>query len=200
MNGAAIWIDPSDNGNLNISAENGSIINGSIVANGTGNKNIEIDDSILTNGKILIGGHSVNNVTLKNGSVEPRYNALNGAVIGSHTDAIVLTNSLENHVTLDHESLNGIKRLSSTKNSDLFIKNNSHDVGDIVINPGGKASLDINNSKHDGNISIAGKQGSTVLISDGAQSSGNITFGAGDNQLIVKNNAAMSGNARSGTG
>ncbi|EIC84607.1 autotransporter outer membrane beta-barrel domain-containing protein [Serratia sp. M24T3] len=193
MDGAAIWMDPKDNGNLNVIADNGSVINGSIIARGTGNKNIELNNSIMAHGDISIDGQSINNVLLKNTALNAKANVVDQKNLGTNPNAIVLTNSVQNNVFMDHSNVEGIKILTSKGDSNILILNKSHDNGNILIQADGKANLDINNSTHQGNIDISGKKGAAVYIADGAQAAGNITFGEGDNQLIVKNNSALSG-------
>lgn len=197
MHGAAIWVDPLDNGNINIIADNQSMINGNIILSGTGDKNITLDNSVMTNGTIASSGKSLNNVIIKNSQIIPEtYDLVDENSVSSTEidDAIELRKANENHVGIINSKIKGGKDLRSENDSDLFIENKSIDSGYINIAAGGKAALDISDSIHEGDIAILGKKGATLFITDHAQSTGNVSLGDGNNVLNVSNNSLMTGN------
>lgn len=192
MKGAAIWMDPGDNGDVNVVAKNGSIINGSINAKGTGNKNVVLEDSLLINGSIDFRGESVNNVSLKNSDALAGISTVNKTIV-ANKDAMTLINAKENHVTLDKSAVDGDKTLESSGDSDFFMVNKSNDNGNIIINAGGTAAVDISDSTHKGNMIIAGKKGATIFVTHHADSTGNVIFGKGKNLLTVSDHSTMLG-------
>ncbi|WP_369789617.1 autotransporter outer membrane beta-barrel domain-containing protein [Rouxiella sp. WC2420] len=197
MHGAAIWVDKLDNGNINIIADNQSMINGNIFLRGTGDKNITLDNSVMTNGTIASSGKSLNNVIIENSQIIPEtYNMVDENSVSSTQidDAIELRKANENHVGIINSKIKGGKDLRSESDSDLFIENKSIDSGYINIAAGGKAALDISDSIHNGDITILGKKGATVFITDHAQSTGDVSLGNGNNLLTVSNNSLMTGN------
>ncbi|MEG3132054.1 autotransporter outer membrane beta-barrel domain-containing protein [Rouxiella sp. T17] len=194
MDGAAIWMDPQDNGDLTVVAGNQSVINGSINAKGTGNKSVAFENSALTNGSISFNGESVNNISLKKSDLLPNIDAVNNKIALSHQDAITLSNAKENHVTFDNSGVDGIKNLESSGDSDIFMVNKSKDSGDIMISAGGTAAIDISNSSHKGDIDIYGEKGASIFVTNHATSTGNVEFGAAKNLLTVSDHSTMLGN------
>lgn len=199
MQGSAIWQDPEDNGELTVSATHKSIINGSIDASGTGNKNILLDDSLLTNGTINLHGNAINSIALKNSQLDPYLN-LSSADYTLSNDAIYAFGAKENHVSLDNSTVLGDITLDSTGDTDLFIAHKSLYVGDIFINAGGKAAVDISDSQQDGVIKVMGAKGASVFVTHNATYYGRIYFGSGKNLLTVSDNSGVYADVMADTG
>ncbi len=71
MMGAAIYLDPLDEGYHNVDISNGSALHGSIISAGQGTQTIAMSDSLMDNGGIYVGSDkSDTSLTLTNATVD----------------------------------------------------------------------------------------------------------------------------------
>ena len=185
--GAAIYLDKDDKGELDLIANNNTVINGDIIAASTGKKNVTLHNSIITNGAIKFNGQSENTLSLNDSLF------LNGK-----KDIIDINNARQNRIDINNSIIAGNTRLNSHGNNDVRI-NRAYIVGDMVSGSGGATHVDIARSQVQGNIYAATdtiNNNASLAIHDNSKVKGDIFLYAGNSTLSVAHGATLQGNVR----
>lgn len=147
LDGAAVYLDRQDSGELTVGILNHSTVNGDIFASKGGKKRVEITDSALHKGGIVFDGPSENVLTVNNGLIDAA-----GRTGKDQSYAVSLTDSKDNTINIAKKStLNGGVHISGSGHNDNIAISNS------TLNAINGVALDDSGAKHL-NLDVTGSQ------------------------------------------
>lgn len=220
MLGAAIYLDPADDGYHTANIANGSVLHGSIMSGGAGAQTISMSDSTLDKGGIYTGSeNSDTTISLTNTTVngtESRvalnpdqaadflndtifedtnlntYGDITVAMFGTTNTTLTMSHStVTGDVGADNE--NGTTRLSLTNNSVIN--------GNVILSGQSNNNVLVDNSVINGDVDASTNSGNTTItLQNNANVNGDITTGTGNDTLVLTNNSHVSGNVNGGDG
>lgn len=200
MMGAAIYLDPLDEGYHNVDISNGSAVHGSIISAGQGAQTIAMSDSIMDNGGIYVGSDkSDTSLTLTNAIVD----ATNSQVAQNLDTLVETLSQYQPFQNINVDAFGDVAVAMYGTTQDTLALNNSTVTGDIgVINEKGQTNLSFtNNSVVNGNVTLDGNSTNTLLV-DNSTINGdlNASQNSGDTTITLQNGANVDGNITTGTG
>lgn len=191
--GAAIFVDPDDNGTLTVKAEN-SIINGDITAAGNGTKSIQLQDSML-NGAINLSGASDNNIVMNGVTWDGKKSDENLIAAAGNNDkaySVNITNAKATKLAILNSGNIQDINIAGDKN-DVSIAN-SHIVGDTQLVATGTQNVRLQQSQLE-KLTLLGDAKTNVLL-DGSEVNGGINASAvtGETNVVLTNDSNIKGN------
>ncbi|QLA69331.1 autotransporter outer membrane beta-barrel domain-containing protein [Enterobacter pasteurii] len=178
--GYAIYLSAGDNGNTDIDIQNGSVINGKILAGGAGTHDITLRDSRIQSGSILLSStKNDNTISVINSSIDTT-----GAVTATD-NAINITNGStpdKTHaVTIDNGRITGSVNIASTGSTNaLSVKDSTisktiqADGNAVTMKNGATTLLTLDNSEVSGHALLSGTGSITASLAQ-ARLHGNLT-------------------------
>lgn len=217
LNGAAIYLDRQDKGNLTVGLLDHSHVIGNISAGQDGKKDVLIDDSSLEKGGVVFDGASVNTVTMHNGNIDAtgrkgddkdyaislanaktntlnisKNSMLNGGIhlSGSgHTDDVTVQDSFVRK--LDGSSANAID-ISGAHQAGVNVKG-SYVTGDVKLTQVDSAHVNLVDSYVRGNMNIDALKHADVTLK-GTGLDGTLTLsGTAPQNVTLTRSAIMNG-------
>lgn len=200
MMGAAIYLDPLDEGYHNVDISNGSALHGSIISAGQGAQTLSMSDSIMDNGGIYVGSDkSDTSLTLTNAIVD----ATNSQVAQNLDTLVETLSQYQPFQNINVDAFGDVAVAMYGTTQDTLALNNSTVTGDIgVINEKGQTNLSFtSNSVVNGNVTLDGNSTNTLLV-DNSTINGdlNASQNSGDTTITLQNGANVDGNITTGTG
>lgn len=203
LQGAAIYLDRMDKGDLSVGLLNHTTVTGDIFASQDGRKDILIDNSAVKKGSIIFNGPSSNTITVTHGSLDAQ-----GGKGADNDYAISTSNAKQNTLDISHNStLNGGIHLTGAEHADFV--NIADSTVKKLTTPGARA-IDISGSRQlqlnvarshvIGDAQITQAEQAHVSFTD-TRVDGDMVLDAGKNSTLnlqhskVNGTLKMSGNA-----
>ncbi|MEF9888328.1 autotransporter outer membrane beta-barrel domain-containing protein [Citrobacter sp.] len=170
--GYAIYLSAGDNGNTDIDIQNGSVINGRILAGGAGKHDITLQDSSLQGGSILLYyTQNDNNITVINSSIDTT-----DAVVAS-ANAIDITNGSTpdktHEVTIENSRIVGSVNIASSRSTNVLnvkdstLSKTTQTSGNAVTMMNGTTTLlTLDNSELGGHAKLHGVESIAATLTD----------------------------------
>lgn len=220
MLGAAIYLDPADNGYHTANITNGSVLHGSIISGGAGMQTISMSNSTMDNGGIYAGSQKADTaISLTNAQVDGTHSKvaqdidkaaeflsktvfkdINLDEFGDVTVAMLGTTNT--NLTLNNSTVTGDVGVINDKGSaTLSLTNNSSINGNVILSGDSSNNITVDNSAINGNVDASANTGNTTItLQNNANVKGDITTGAGNDTVVLTNNSHVSGNVNGGDG
>ncbi len=221
MMGAAIYLDPLDEGYHNVDISNGSALHGSIISAGQGTQTIAMSDSLMDNGGIYVGSDkSDTSLTLTNATVDAtnsqvaqnldtlvenlsQYKPFQNINVDAFSDlAVAMYGTTQDTLALNNSTVTGDIGVMNEKGlTNLSFTNNSVVNGNVTLSGNSTNTLLVDNSTINGDLNASQNSGdTTITLQNGANVDGNITTGAGNDTVVLVNDSHVTGNVTGGDG
>ncbi|ROP49874.1 uncharacterized protein with beta-barrel porin domain [Enterobacter sp. BIGb0383] len=193
MMGAAIFIDPLDNGEHNVDVRNNSQLHGSIISGGGASQTINMENSSLDKGGIYALSYaSDNTVSLTNAQIDASQSPV-AQEISAIAQQISEKSPFDIPLQMSNFDDMAIGMFSTENN--LLSLNQSDVTGDIgLLNQAGLNLISMTDSTVDGSVMLASNTGETQLNASGSSITGDVTLsGSGQMQLALSNQSIIKG-------
>ncbi|WP_333852372.1 autotransporter outer membrane beta-barrel domain-containing protein [Leclercia sp.] len=207
--GLAIYLDISNSGDTDIDIQNGSQLNGSIVAGGAGKHDITLEESHIQGGSIsLYNTQNNDSITLLNSGID-----ITGAFVPFSTS--IASNAVEisasedadkNHaVVINHSQIKGSVAITSSGNNTLAISDSTVSTttqaeGNALSLLGGKTTqLNLDNSEIVGHTTLSGSNSITASLED-SHLNGNLIANKAAQIAMDITRSVLTGNIDASTG